>query len=228
MNHSVPSISVIIPTYDEEALIGALLDQMAELGPDEIIVVDGGSSDRTVELASKSARVVHAPTGRAAQMNMGARAATGDVLLFVHADSRFGPAALDVLRTAMRDTAVPGGNFDIIFEGRDWVARIFTSIYRWRRRLGIFYGDSAIFCRRSVFEQLDGYRPWPVLEDYDFVRRLWKLGPLALLTEPIWSSNRRWKHAGLVPTLLNWVWVQGLYYLGVSPHRLAGIYRHVR
>ncbi len=228
MKNPVPTISIIIPTYNEEARIEALLKQLTELKADEIVVVDGGSSDRTVALASKSARVLHASTGRAVQMNTGARAAIGDVLLFVHADSLFGPAALEVLRAAMLDPAVPGGNFNVIFDGRDWVARSFTGIYRWRRKVGIFYGDSAVFCRRAVFEQLNGYRPWPVMEDYEFIRRLWKLGQLALLDEPVWSSDRRWKKAGLVATLLSWVWIQGLYSLGVSPHRLAGWYRHVR
>jgi rSAM/selenodomain-associated transferase 2 len=228
MKNSVPSISIIIPTYNEEARIEALLHQLTQSKPDEIIVVDGGSSDRTAALAAKSARVLHAATGRAVQMNAGARAATGDVLLFVHADSTFGPTALDVLRVAMRDPVVPGGNFNVIFEGSDWVARSFTGIYRWRRKVGIFYGDSAVFCRRAVFEQLDGYKALPVMEDYEFIRRLWKLGRLALLDEPVWSSDRRWKNAGLLATLLSWVWIQGLYSLGVSPHRLAGWYRHVR
>ncbi|MGA2274464.1 MAG: TIGR04283 family arsenosugar biosynthesis glycosyltransferase [Bryobacteraceae bacterium] len=228
MRDAVSTISIVIPTYHEENTIAGLLDNLESLQPDEVIVVDGGSADRTVEIASGRVRVIGTQTSRAVQMNAGARAATGNVLLFVHADSRFRPAALDALRSAMRDPAIPGGNFDIIFEGGDWVARTFTSLYRWRRKWGIFYGDSAVFCRRSVFEHLDGYKPWPVLEDYDFVRRLWKLGPLALLSEPVWSSDRRWRNAGLVPTLLNWVWIQGLYHLGVSPHRLAGMYRHVR
>jgi rSAM/selenodomain-associated transferase 2 len=228
MRDAVSAISIVVPTYNEEGTIAGLLDNLESMKPEEIIVVDGGSTDRTVEIAGRRARVLATQASRAIQMNAGAHAAAGDVLLFVHADSRFRPAALDALRSAMRDPAIPGGNFDVVFEGGDWVARTFTGIYRWRRKWGIFYGDSAVFCRRPVFERLNGYKPWPVLEDYDFVRRLWKMGPLALLNEPVRTSDRRWRNAGLVPTLLNWVRIQGLYYLGVSPHRLAGMYRHVR
>ena len=120
------------------------------------------------------------------------------------------------------------GNFDIRYEGSDWVAAAFTSANRWRRRLGVFYGDSGIFCRREVFEALGGYAPWPILEDYDFARRLRRAGRLALLDEPIWVSDRRWRTCGLLPTLWSWFWVQGLYLAGVEPKRLAELYRPVR
>jgi hypothetical protein len=128
----------------------------------------------------------------------------------------------------MQDPKVIGGSFDIRYEGGDRTAAIFTRMNRWRRRCGIFYGDSGIFCRRSAFDALGGYRPWPILEDYEFARRICKAGQVALLDEPIFVSARRWRNSGLLPTLWSWFWVQGLYYAGVSPHRLARMYRHVR
>jgi cellulose synthase/poly-beta-1,6-N-acetylglucosamine synthase-like glycosyltransferase len=161
-------------------------------------------------------------------MNGGARASSGDVLVFLHADVRLGRYGLAPVRDSLRDPDVVGGNFDIRYEGSDWATAIFTRINRWRRRLGVFYGDSGIFCRRKVFEALGGYSPWPILEDYDFARRLRKAGKLALLDEPIWVSDRRWRISGLVPTLWSWFWVQGLYLAGVAPERLAGLYRPVR
>ncbi len=225
---STPAISIIVPVYNEEAAIGRLLDNLDAQGFVEIIVVDGGSTDRTVELASQRAHLVRSGMGRAAQMNAGAATASGETLLFLHADVILGKGALDQLRRAMEDATIAGGNFDIRYEGKDWAAGAFTRINRWRRRWGIFYGDSGIFCRRSVFEKLGGYRLWPIMEDYDFARRLSKAGRLAFLEWPIWVSDRRWRNSGLFRTMWSWFLIRGLYSLGVPPRYLARLYRHVR
>jgi rSAM/selenodomain-associated transferase 2 len=221
-------ISIIIPVYNEESTIGALLESLQDCGAGEVLVADGGSADRTVEIASPYARVVHAPTGRALQMNAAAQCAEGDVLLFLHADARLGRSALSAVRQAMADPQIVGGNFDIRYAGNDWTAAAFTRINRWRRRFGIFYGDSGIFCRRSVFQSLGGFACWPILEDYDFARRLRRAGRLAYLSEPIRVSDRRWRQGGLLPVMASWFFIQALYYAGVPPKHLARLYRHMR
>jgi len=225
---SCPSVSVVIPTYQEAAVIEGLLSHLEGLGAEEIIVADGGSADGTAALAQARAKVIAGPACRAIQMNLGARAARGNVLLFLHADVWLGAGALAAVRCAMQDSATVGGNFDIRYEGGSVAAKVFSAVNRQRRRFGIFYGDSGIFCRRTVFEALGGFPPWPVLEDYHFARRLHRAGKLAFLREPIYVSDRRWRTAGLMPTLWAWVWIQGLYLAGVSPHRLARRYRPVR
>jgi rSAM/selenodomain-associated transferase 2 len=225
---STPPISIIVPVYNEEVAIGRLLNNLDAQGAAEVVVVDGGSTDRTVEIASQRARLVRSEMGRAAQMNTGAAAASGEILLFLHADVLLGESALDQLRRAMQDAMIAGGNFDIRYEGTDWAATTFTHINRWRRRWGIFYGDSGIFCRRAVFDKLGGYRLWPIMEDYDFARRLSKAGRLAFLECPIQVSDRRWRNSGLLRTLWSWFLIQGLYSLGVPPRNLARLYRHVR
>ena len=142
-------ISIIIPVYNEERTIGGLLKNLNDYGADELFVADGGSVDQTVVIASRYARIIYAQTGRAIQMNTAAECGSGDVLLFLHADARLAATALGVVRKAMIDPTIVGGNFDIRYEGNDWAAKAFTHINRWRRSCGIFYGDSGIFCRRS-------------------------------------------------------------------------------
>jgi rSAM/selenodomain-associated transferase 2 len=220
------TLSVIVPTLNEEQMVEGLLRQLTGAVHD-IIVVDGGSSDGTCAIAARYATVLHSAPSRALQMNAGAAGASGEVLLFLHADVRLGDGSLDAIRAAMRNGAA-GGNLDLVFDGGDWIASLFTAINRARRRCGVFYGDSGIFCRRDLFQALGGYRPWPILEDYEFARRLRKAGRLALLDAPILVSDRRWRHGGLFRTLLSWVVIQGLYLAGVSPHRLARWYRAVR
>lgn len=198
---------------------------------DEIIVVDGNSTDGTKTIAAKFPGIRFLQTDRpcrAVQMNAGGEASSGEVLLFLHCDVRLGPDALNAVRHAMRNPKVLGGSFDIRYEGDDLAAACFSSINRQRRRYGIVYGDSGIFCRRSIFQAFGGYRPWPILEDYEFGRRLWKAGKLAFLPEPIQVSNRRWRKRGLMATLCSWLLIQGLYTLGMSPHRLARLYQVVR
>jgi rSAM/selenodomain-associated transferase 2 len=221
-------ISIIIPVLNEETTIGPLLEALQDRGADELLVADGGSVDRTVEIASAHARIVHASEGRAVQMNTAAAVASGDVLLFLHADTRLGATALEVVRNAMSHSVVVGGNFDIRYGGKDWAATAFTYINRMRRRCGIFYGDSGIFCRRSVFQSLGGFVCWPILEDYEFARRLRRVGKLVYLEEPIWVSDRRWRKNGLLTTMASWFFIQSLYYAGVPPKHLARLYRHIR
>lgn len=224
----LPRISVIIPTYNEEQTIGSLLASLRKLGPEEIIVADGHSTDRTAEIAAQTARVVCSAKGRGIQMNAAAKESSGNTLLFLHADVRLGQHSLQAIKTCMSDPEVVGGNFDVRFEGGDVVAAAFTRVNRWRRRFGIFYGDSGIFCRRQVFERLGGYKPWPILEDYEFARRLRRSGKLAFLTEPIWVSDRRWRNSGLFPTLRSWFWIQTLYFAGVHPEHLASLDRNIQ
>ncbi|MGH9356291.1 MAG: glycosyltransferase, partial [Terriglobia bacterium] len=144
MESRLSTVSVIVPAFNEEGTIGELLQNLRQLKPEEIIVADGSSTDRTAEIAAQSARVVASARGRGVQMNAGARESSGDVLLFLHADVHLGSGGLGMIRESMRMPSIVGGNFDVRYQGGDWVADIFTRVNRWRRRVGILYGDSGI------------------------------------------------------------------------------------
>jgi rSAM/selenodomain-associated transferase 2 len=228
-----PLVSILVPTLDEESELPLLLDALACMpGNWEVVVADGGSRDATLAIARayRAPRVVviEARGGRAAQLNAAARAASGDVLLFLHADSRLPCDAYASLAEAWRTAGVPGGNFALRFDGDGAFERTLGAIYRFQRRHGFYYGDSSVWLRREAFDQLGGYREIPIMDDYDLVRRLEALGPTRCLPGPATTSARRWRAMGIPRTVLAWVVIRWLYVAGVSPQRLAKLYRVVR
>jgi rSAM/selenodomain-associated transferase 2 len=225
-------ISIIVPVLNEEQEITGLLDHLASLlGSFEVIVADGGSNDRTPDLAREHAGrplVVETTCGRASQCNAGAAAASGSVLLFLHADTRLPHDAYVALARALADPAIVGGNFRLRFDGADRFSRVLGAWYALQRRAGVYYGDSAIWLRLSEFERVGGFRPLPIMEDYDLVRRLERAGQTACLPGPAVTSARRWQRLGLPRTIASWVLIRWLFIAGASPTRLARLYPHVR
>jgi len=225
-----PLVSVIVPVLDEEAELPRVLDHLESLpGEWEVIVADGGSRDRTAERArERGARVVCEGACRAAQLNAAAGEARGELLLFLHADSRLPAGAYASLASAAAQTGVVGGNFALRFDGGDRFARVLTAAYALQRRLGFYYGDSSVWIRGSAFERLGGYRDLAIMDDYDLVRRMEASGRTECLPGPAGTSDRRWRQMGVPRTLVSWWAIRLLYLAGVSPERLAVLYRRIR
>lgn len=232
MNLPEPLVSVIVPTLEEALTLPGLLGHLGALaGRLEVIVADGGSLDATARLARdhpSAPRVVEAPGGRARQLNAGAAVSSGEMLVFVHADSRLPPDAYRSLAAAYRDRRLVGGNFRLRFEGGDLFARVLAAYYRLSRRLGVYYGDSSLFVRREVFEHLGGFRELPIMDDYDFARRLERSGTTTCLPGPALTSSRRWRRSGITRTVCSWTAIQALYWAGLPAARLVPLYRRIR
>ena len=222
------TLSAVVPALDEERELAATLAALsAEV--DEIVVADGGSRDATPAIARESgARVSQGPPGRGYQLNAGAAMARGDLLWFVHADTRVAPGGGARLRAAVAAGAV-GGAFEIRFAADGWRYRLGGALASARsRRFRFFLGDQAPFARRADYAALGGFRDWPLFEDVDFCRRLRARGPLAILTPPVATSARRFERVGpLAGVARNWLLLL-LFEMGVSPQRLARLYRAAR
>ena len=221
-------LSVIIPTLSEEAAIRGAVRSAFAAGAHEVVVSDGGSRDRTVELATAAgARVVTGSPGRGPQLNAGVEHAGGDALLFLHADARLASGSGAAVLEALAEPGTAGGNFHVRF-GDTLHSRFLASFYHVIRQLTICYGDSAIFCRRDAFERVGGFPPYPIMEDITFVRRLRRLGRFAYLDGPVHASPRRWERGGIAQAWASWTVIQSLYELRVPPARLGALYRHIR
>ena len=227
MKRGEPRVSIIVPVLNEAPGIVAHLEalQAFRARDVEVIVADGGSCDGSAELARPLAdRVVVAPSGRAAQMNAGAGAASGGALLFLHADTRLPPDADRLAQAALE--ARPWGRFDVEIEGRHPLLRLVGFMMNLRSRLtGVATGDQAIFVRRATFASLGGYAAIPLMEDVELSRRLRRLAPPACVRERVLTSGRRWESHGVVRTIILMWGLRLAYRLGADPARLAERYR---
>ncbi len=220
-----PLVSVVIPALNESCSIGRVLATIESRRPIEAIVVDGGSHDATMEVASEyGARVIVAPRGRAHQMNAGARIARGRILLFLHGDTQLPPRFDDLVHNALRPKGTIAGAFSLRIAGEqyDRALRIIARIATWRSRfLQLPYGDQGLFLKADTFHRLRGFPETPILEDYLLVKRLKRLGKIRTLRAAISTSPRRWALKGPAwITLQNQLILLG-YHLGVSPSALA-------
>lgn len=224
------NISVIIPVLDEEKTIAATLGALSAHQPHEIIVVDGGSRDRSREISQQlGAQIFTSEPGRGRQMNFGARCATGDVLLFLHADTRLPDSAFKDIVDALSDARCLGGRFDVELEGSHWLLKFIGALINYRSRATkVGTGDQAIFVRRAVFAQLGGYPDIPLMEDIALCRALKRLGRVACLRSRVVTSARRWERDGVWRTILRMWTLKLLYLAGVSPARLKQFYADTR
>lgn len=219
-------ISIIIPTLNEADTITLALESTRKATHSERIVVDAGSSDQTSSLARRwGARVITSPLGRAQQMNAGAEAARGEVLLFLHADTRLPERFDDPVRHIMAQSGVAAGAFELRIDGKERGLRIIEKVANWRsRRMQFPYGDQAIFVRSQLFHQVGGFSDIPIMEDFELIRRLRRLGRIAIAALPATTSARRWKQQGTwQTTLLNQAFILA-YCAGVAPSRIARWY----
>jgi rSAM/selenodomain-associated transferase 2 len=223
-------VSVIIPVLNEEKSIENTLKSALKLqGEKEIIVVDGGSTDDTIQIAERYARVIKSPKGRAYQMNAGAREAKGDILWFVHSDSVLDVASIVHIEDAIRNGAT-GGGFSLYFYDYDIPFMKYISITsNWRARyMGLYFGDQGLFVRKDIFFKLNGFPEIELMEDFEMSRKLVKEGSMKLLPIKIGTSARRFKQGGPLKTHLKMHKIKLLYIFGTSPSKLNKIYREVR
>ncbi len=220
------SVTVVIPALNEEANLPDTL-RSCRAAEAEIVVVDGGSTDRTAELAVEGgARLLRSVPPRSIQMNAGAAAAEGRILIFLHADTRLPPDFAHQARRTLERPGTAAGAFHLRIDGPGAGLRVIAEAANWRSRLlQMPYGDQALFTTRDRFWSLGGFPTLPLMEDFELVRRLRRHGRIRLAAGHVRTSARRWRKLGLAQTWLVNQWVIAAYCLGVSPTRLARWYR---
>jgi rSAM/selenodomain-associated transferase 2 len=228
-------LAIVVPVLNEEPQLGATLAHLAPLRARgaRVIVVDGGSTDRSAALAARHCdHVLTAARGRAAQMNAGAIHAMADpatdVLLFVHADTEL-PADADAAIAGACNAPLAWGRFDVTIQGRAPLLRVIGSLMNLRSRwTGICTGDQAIFATRALFKAVGGFPSLPLMEDIAFSRRARRITRPCALRAHVLTSGRRWERDGVVRTVLRMWWLRLAYFFGADPARLAATYRDAR
>ena len=220
-------ISIIIPTFNEEKNIQSHLKYLKNLnGSFELIVVDGYSGDRTVELAKPITKVFFSERGRGRQMNVGAKEASGNVLWFVHADCYPHPDSFTAIQQSLENPEIVGGGFEYNLDHEGWMLR-FSEFMSNRKNhlLQLVYGDMGIFVRHETFERIGGYKEIPLMEDMEFCKDLKTLGKIVILPQRINTSARRWMEEGIYKNMVrNWM-LQIAWKWGASPEFLSKFYR---
>ncbi|MFS0515249.1 TIGR04283 family arsenosugar biosynthesis glycosyltransferase [Nostoc sp. UIC 10607] len=226
-NIDAARISIIIPTLNEA---GNIKEAIATTQPNtniEVIIVDGGSKDDTIEIAeSLGVKVISSSPGRAAQMNTGAVAATGEILLFLHADTCLPIEFDDMVRTALQQPGTVAGAFKLRIDASllslrwvEWGINVRSHFFQ------MPYGDQAIFLTKAIFQEIGGFPELPIMEDFELMRRLKRIGQIVIIPTPVITSARRWLQKGVLKTtLLNQIVITA-YLIGVSPERIRRWYR---
>lgn len=222
-------LTLVIPVLNEADRLPETLAQLAGMRARgvELIVVDGGSTDDSVAVAhATGVRTLSAQAGRACQMNAGAAAATGDALLFLHADTTLPPHADAIVLDALGRGSHAWGRFDVMIEGRPWVLRGVAAMMNLRSRLtGIATGDQAMFVTRTAFDAVAGFPEQPLMEDIELSRRLLDLSRPACLRHKVCTSGRRWERHGVWRTIALMWRLRFAYWRGTPPDELARVYR---
>lgn len=222
-------LSIVIPVLNEALSLPQVLLQLTPLRDRgaEVIVVDGGSDDDSIAIATRAViRVMSSARGRAGQMNAGASAARGDVLLFLHADTELPHEADWIVERALQDRGRLWGRFDVRIKGRSWVLRVIARLMNWRSRLtGIATGDQAMFATRAAFEAVGGFPDQPLMEDIELSKRLRALSPPACLRDRVTTSGRRWEARGVWRTIFLMWRLRWAYWRGVPARVLTSSYR---
>ena len=223
-------ISIIIPTLEEAQGIEKSLSRACALNPHEIIIADGGSQDDTVKTARNfTPNIIESEAGRALQMNTGAQIATGDILLFLHADSSISENGYSRIVEVMQDDETVGGAFSLEIDSRAKSLQLISALATLRsRKLNLVYGDQAFFVRKKVFQEMDGYAILPICEDLEFYQRLRKMGRVILLEEKATTSARRWQKEGILLTTLRNFLIATLFLMGFPPKLLSKWYGIIR
>ena len=220
-------ISIIIPTLNEANVIEETITRLPQSEQVEILVVDGGSSDGTAERAREfGARVLSTAPSKAKQMNAGAAEARGEALLFLHADTCLPEQFENKVIAAMSRKGFSAGAFTLEIDSADWGLRFIERVANWRARIfKMPYGDQALFVSRKLFNKIGGFADYPIMEDFELIRRLKKKGDIVILPESVKTSPRRWQNFGIFKTwFLNQI-IVGAYFIGIPPRRLAFWYR---